>query len=231
MRLSLGLGLVGRGGSATPVIPDDGEFVLSDINSASSIDGMVITSTTYATFNPAKTGADVTLSNGNLTASISTNAWRSVLLNVGGTTGKRVFAVTLNSTANANSWMIGIGKSTTVLSTFLGGSTGGHSVSCRPQEGKQYLNGTAGSAIWPVNTGASDVTYGVAVDFDARTFSIIGADGVHDTSASTALSDTVALFGGIGLISIAGTTTITVNCGQSAAPFPIPDGYTWGIEA
>jgi len=196
---------------------------------SSELSGTPAPSVTYATFDPAKKGAGVTLSNGNLRAVVSTNNWYSALLNVGKTTGKRVFAVTLVSATSSLDWMIGMGKSTTLLSSYLGANS--VSISCRPAEGKQYFNGASGGVIWPVNTGTAGITFGVCIDFDARTMSIIGSDGVHDTTASSAIDGTEALFGGIGIIAQTGSCTIDINCGQSAAPFDIPAGYTWGIEA
>lgn len=72
---------------------------------------------TYATWNPADKGANITLSGGNLTATTSAFAWDAVRTTISKSTGKWYFEMSI--TAN-NLGFSGIGKSTATLASYLG---------------------------------------------------------------------------------------------------------------
>jgi hypothetical protein len=83
---------------------------------------------TTTTFNPSQTGANITLSNGNLTASDSTGStWNSTVGNNGASSGKGYFEITVTTVDASNGFIYGIANASQVTNNYVGstGSTGG----------------------------------------------------------------------------------------------------------
>ena len=76
---------------------------------------------TYATWNPADKGADITLSGGNLVATHTSDNAATVRANVGKSSGKWYWEITTTGHANQG-WLFGVADGTTSISggTVLG---------------------------------------------------------------------------------------------------------------
>jgi len=117
-----------------------------------------------ATFNPAFEGAEIVLSNGNLTATDSTG---SVFTAVGSTisksTGKFYSEFTVGATTVSN-MTLGIGNSSQTLSGFLG-DAGNNSV-CIFFDGTECMNNSFGAALTSAWTSGAVVC--MAADLTAK---------------------------------------------------------------
>jgi len=75
------------------------------------------------TWNPSAKGANIVLTDGNLTATDGASGWQSVLGSVGYTTGKYYFEVTFATWSGDGDLITGIGNASTTLSNYVGSST------------------------------------------------------------------------------------------------------------
>ena len=167
---------------------------------------------TYATWNPADKSANVTLSNGNLTAYATTSAG-SVRSTIGKSSGKWFFELTPVGGQNPQ----GIGNSSALLSTYPGANINGYGYLAS----LLYHNG---STSYGVNTAPGGVR-GIALDMDAKTLTFY-YNGVSQGIAATGLTGTWFAMG-----YCPGTSTVHLNANFGATPFayPAPAGYNPGL--
>jgi SPRY domain len=170
-----------------------------------------------STWNPNDKDADVSLSGGNLVASV-TAANGSVRGTVGRDVGGHwYFEVTVGGAVN---YLVGIGTAAASLAIYPGGDANGRAYYSVP--GEKYVNNT-GSAYGATYT-TGDVI-GVEINAGAVTF---WKNGVSQGSAFTGLSGTYYPMWGPGTNG-AGTRTGTLNVGTSAFHSGLPSGaVAWG---
>lgn len=158
---------------------------------------------------------------------------------LGQTTGKAYVELTLQKAYSDVSWFIGIGQAPFPETVF-----GQDAYSCGwLVYNGYYEHNTIGAKIWPSVERGSDpqpwipenhaaVTVGLAIDFDARKMSVVGADGVHDTSLSPAISGTGPLHVLVSINSVftGWSTILKLNAGQETFVHPVPAGYAAGIS-
>lgn len=167
--------------------------------------------TTYATFDPAKLGTGVTLSNGNLTATCAGVDFNA-LATIGLTTGKWYFEMTYN----ASNGIAGIGNSSTNLNTWLGADANSAGIDFA---GHNYLPGP-GSAPYITAFGA---WLGVGIDMSTNTLTFYNASGLIGTYTPTGLIGT--LYPGATM----NACSVTANFGASAFSYTVPTGYNAGV--
>lgn len=126
------------------------------------------------TWNPADSAANVTLTNGNLTAtSASSNVSKAIRSTTSRSTGKYYFELTIGGTNNFSE--IGLILAGTSLTTSLSLANPGFG---NDQGGTAYVNGATGSGF----TYVSGNVIGLAIDFDLLKF-WIRKGGVWQTNA------------------------------------------------
>lgn len=176
---------------------------------------MAVTPTTW---NPSDKGANVVLSNGNLTAVVDGNdAVRAV---AGVSTGKWYWEITGNNVQP----IVGLGRSTALLTNYPGQNANSWAVYYF--DGTKYHN-NVGTAYNGVAVGVASVI-GVLLDMDAGTVSFI-IGGVNKGVAFSGLTGTVYPMAASGSNSI--PATVTANFGATAFAYPVPAGYRAGIGA
>lgn len=83
---------------------------------------------TYATWNPADKGANIVLSNGDLSATnASLGSWHSVRATLAKSTGKWQFEVTIDASVGAAAIAIGVANSSANISNYVGSDANGWS--------------------------------------------------------------------------------------------------------
>lgn len=173
---------------------------------------------TYATFDPANKDVNITLSNGNKTATrVVTNGHKTVYLNTRKTSGKWAFEFTIGTGGN---YVVGL-QITPDVTTFIGNYAG---CGWYGATGAKYTDGFAASAYW--DAGVTGTTYLMLLDMDAKTFSLIKSGVMKASQVLTAYTNPY-----IGLSMGSMNYTIQLNTGQ--APFVndamIPVGYNKGL--
>jgi hypothetical protein len=179
---------------------------------------------TYATLNPNDRGANVSLSNGNLTT-VSSNG-SGIRATLGKSYGKWYFELKINTTPDVYPPVVGIASSATTLSD---GWNGPSDFLFYGANGGQGIYGANVRFTYGSNIKVGDVI-GVAVDLDNHqvTFYHNGVSyGVAYTSA-TLPAGTYYPFvsdpqyaGGL-------STTQTLNFGQNPFSYTVPTGYNAG---
>jgi len=169
-------------------------------------------SRSYATWNPADKGANVTLSNGNLTTTNTTTA-SIVRSTIGKSSGKWYWEVTVNSTYGH----AGIANATESLNTYVGSDANGWAYNSL--NGLLYTNGTTSgtNATWST---VGDVI-GFALDLDAGTLKFYKNGTLQPSYFSGIPGGTY--YAAIGTNS-AGTNT--ANFGATPFAYPAPTGFT-----
>ena len=177
-----------------------------------------VAAVTYATWNPADIGSQLTLSGGNLILTKTTaNAWRSVRSTIGKSSGKWYWEITISNTAGQGT--PGVANASASLETAVGLDVNGWSY--YGNSGQKFTN-NSGSAYGEAWTNAH--TIGVALDMDAGTL-IFLKDNVSQGTAFSSLSGT--LYAAMGLHFNGDTST--VNFGASAMTYSPPSGYNAGL--
>jgi len=166
-------------------------------------------SNTVVTLDPTNTGANLTLSNGDLSFSNVTAIWHSSYASLPRSTGKYYFEVTLDSGSFV---MIGASNVLT-LSNFIGFSTTSASYNSSGATRKNNVVG-ATLATW----GAGE-TVGLLFDGDADELYFLDKNDVLSAAVTLVAGD---FYAGVSAFSSAGT----VNFGASAFAHTIPVGYT-----
>ena len=182
---------------------------------------------TYATWDPATHNADITLSNGDLTATrgaTNNSAWRSVRSTIGRSTGKWQYELTITgaSPASNNGYILGMADSGISQTNYVGsaGQQYGFQTTAGPT-GFTYTNG--GSATFTLAFYAiGDV---LTITWDANTGTIdIYKNGVlaqtGSVTANTLLYPAVSFY--------TSTNEVVANFGATALAFPV-SGFNNGF--
>ena len=179
------------------------------------------------TGDPNTKAAEITLSNGNLTAwGSNSGPWRSVRATGGWTSGKWYWEIFIDLDPGVSSHMVGIGHDDMILTNFPGAGT--DSVGYYEHTGEMWYAG-GGTAYGDTYT-TNDII-GVALDLDnGKVF--FSKNGVWQNSgdpvAGTNPAKTITAsegwwpYHGFNL----NTAQITANFGASAFTYTVPTGYS-----
>lgn len=179
---------------------------------------------TYATWDPADKGSNVTLSNGNLTAAIANGSTQaSTKATIGKSSGKWYWELKFDSTTSGSHVTVGIASSAIAVNGYIGLNATNYSYFSG--NGQKYNN--AGGAAYGATWTTGDVI-GIALDMTGGTLTFY-KNNVSQGTAYTGLSGTFYPAVG-GDASGAGTTcTTTVNFGATALTYSPPAGYNAGV--
>ena len=181
---------------------------------------------TYATFNPATKGANVTLSNGNLTVSITSSSSDQIAKStIFKTSGKWYWEVTASNVGDENAQIkIGIGDETTFRYILYAPSVyicGGGS-----QSYKQTSSAGSGCFGSSFNNGA---IIGIALDMDNLSISVY----INGASQGVMFSGLPASFYasvGVAIDSpVVAPIICTANFGATPFAYSVPSGYNSGL--
>lgn len=175
---------------------------------------------TYATWDPLKKGAAVTLSGGNLTAAMAVGNATIVLATIGKSTGKWFWEIRIVSGA---AWgAAGIANTSAVVNNNIGSTINSWAYVKFVSSSFKVNNG--GGTSYGSNYAVGDVL-GVALDMTAGTI-IFYKNGVSQGIAFSGLTGTIYPASG----SYANNGyTYTANFGASAFAFSVPVGYNPGV--
>lgn len=193
-------------------------------------------SANYTTLDPANKGADITLSNENLTATKSSNNdFDSVSSVLGVSDGKWYWEITLNSNGSPSFFaFVGVGTSGVSTSNYVGQNSSGYGF--YQDDGNVYTSATpsAYGSAWETN----GITVRVALDADNgkvwfSTSETWPNSGDPSTGANPAFSGlTGVIYAWISLFrSSTPAHVMTANFGQSAFSYSVPSGYNAGLYA
>lgn len=171
---------------------------------------------TYATLNPSDKGANISLSNGNKTGTLTTtDGYQTVRSTISVTSGKWYWEVVFTG---VNAALFGIANASATLTNFVGSDANGWAYFVSAQK---YNNGTgtAYGATW-----ASGDVIGVALDMDGGTL-IFNKNNVSQGTAFTGLTGTIFAAMSINKVS----ESFTVNFGATALTYSPPGGYNAGL--
>ena len=176
---------------------------------------------TYATWDPANKGADITLSNGNLTATETVSAAEFVRSTLSKSTGKWYWEITITTAPGVGNYYVGIVNSSAVPGTEgVGYTTNGWGY----RGNGQKVNGTG--FVYGATYTTGDVI-GIALDMDVGTL-IFYKNNVSQGTAFTGLSGT--MFAGVTPSQGSGITGVmTANFGATALTYSPPVGYNAGL--
>lgn len=190
---------------------------------------------TYATWNPSDKAADITLSNGNLTADHDGSAsadLNCVRATIGKSSGKWYWEIV---TSNFEGY-IGVANASLGLTSWLGGDTNGWSycgteISGHVYGGRKAYSGNAFS--YGANYGSSAVVISVALDMNAGKI-WWAKDGVWQGSGDPANGTNQAFTGLSGTLFPCiqmnnNTNQATLNAGASAFSHSVPSGFNSGL--
>lgn len=179
---------------------------------------------TYATFNPSDKSANVTLSNGNLSAARNGGAG-IVRSTIGKASGKWYWEVTLTSTTGTWDCFLGVANATAVLTGNLGANANGWSIVM--DGGDYYNNGLVGFATGGTFPATTSMVFGFELNCGAGTLTVY--------QNNTALSPTPLFTNLQGqfvfpAISVQNqVVTVTANFGATAFTYTGHTGFNQGI--
>jgi len=183
----------------------------------------VASSHTYATWDPAAKGTNITLSTGNL--QIHSSGLGQVRATIGLTSGKWYYEVLVNGTSSSNQ-VIGFVAGTFTASHYTGQDTTSwayYAQSGSSEGGSVMHNGGGG-----VNSGLTNYTVsniiGVAINADTGSVQFY-KNGVSIGTPVTSLSGTIYPAEGSGGGDMAGLA----NFGASSFAYTVPTGYNAGV--
>lgn len=174
-------------------------------------DGYSKSNAVYSTLNPADKSASVALSNGNLTATFSgVGGVRGNVLALANNGVWRQYEATINGPSAVS---IGMGKAAASLSTYCGANSNSDGI---------RSNGTCN--VWPSFTGVSLTSFGngavVGWAFSGTGVRVY-VNGAYKAGMSCEAADFYIM---LNLYSYTGSTSITINAGQSAFAYPVGMG-------
>jgi hypothetical protein len=194
------------------------------------------TITPYTTWNPVQKGADIALSNGNLTATSNATVWESTQTTASHSSGKYYWEFTsVSGGTSGNGIMFGI-ASTTPLSSYSGSTVA--SYGAQFVTGGWYNNGSPSLGLYPA--GSQTSSYGIAVNVTTK---LVWIRNLSNCAIwNTGGADPVSEVGGISIANVGGAGTnvyatftggaggpsSTANFGQGTFTCPAPSGYTGG---
>lgn len=171
----------------------------------------------YATWNPADKDAGVTLSNGNLTATSSSGAYKSARATIGKSSGKWYWEQTFD--AVGNNMVQGVGNASADLTNYIGAvDANGWGWNCNA------LKTHSGNAAYGTGTPAVGKVIGIALDMDGGTITFF-ENNVSMGQAFTGISGTI-----YPMVSTYDTSVrMTANFGATALAYTPPSGYNAGM--
>lgn len=173
----------------------------------------------YATWNPSDKHADITLSNGDLTAAHGGGGFKSARATVSKSSGKWYFEITVNS----------------ATSPILGYLAGGDALT--PYPGDQAGQGFDGYRYYPVGQFQGPFTGSIGVTTVRFAYDLDSGKGFIGTGSSwlnsgDPVAGTGAIFTGISgaIFPACGLNghTVTANFGATAFAQSVPSGYNSG---
>jgi hypothetical protein len=179
--------------------------------------GLFTTGYTYATWNPNDKNASITLSTGNMTATVPTVVGLA-RASLGKSSGKWYWEVT---GAAGNGPIPGISTTSTLTSTWPGGDT--TSYGYYSQNGSIYNNGSVVGGLG--TTYISTDVIGFALDMTVPSISFYKNNvlaGTQTISAGTWYPSVGQSGGAVGC-------TAVINCGESPMVYTAPGGYNQGF--
>ena len=169
----------------------------------------------YATLDPANKGANVTLSGGNLSTSITATLTGMVRSTIGKSSGKWYWEVTPTG-GSVN--IIGIANSSGTLTSYPGSDVNGFGYA------QNALKWNSSSSAYGASFTTSDVI-GVALDMDAGTL-IFYKNNVSQGTAYTGITGT--MYAAVGCDSNIGTSDINYQLWCHRTHLYTPSGYNAG---
>jgi len=135
-------------------------------NQSTVVKGNGLTTDSGATtWNPSDKDADITLSNGNLTAAhlpTGGNDYQGVRATSGATTGKKYFELLCDILVSSTNWTLGISNASQALDNFVGSTNNSFGWA---GDGSVYRNG---AVVTTIQTFGDNSVLCVAVDLDAE---------------------------------------------------------------
>jgi hypothetical protein len=170
----------------------------------------------YATWDPADKGLNIALSNGNKTASHSTNTSNGVRSTIGKSSGKWYWEIFI--AANPGDIYCGIATSSASLNSKLGGDAFGWAY----QQNAAVFHSNSSTPYGSIYTTGD--TIGIALNMDAGTL-IFYKNGVQQTTAfNTGITGTMfAAWSGFG------NDSVVANFGAAALTYAPPAGFNAGL--
>lgn len=181
----------------------------------------------YTTWNPDDKNVSITLSNGNLTATATNTAWKSVRSILGVSSGKWYWEITLDVAANVDT-VVGVGNSSAGLNSYAGADADGYGY--YGNDGQKYNSGS-GAAYGSTFTVGDIIS--VALDMDNGkiwwgkngTWQASGDPGAGTNEAYSGISGTLyAMHSPHG-----NTNECTANFGASSFSYSVPTGFNSGL--
>lgn len=178
---------------------------------------------TYATWDPAHKGASITLSGGNLTASLSSGQ-SSVVATLGKSSGKWYWEETIVSGADARAHGIANDITSTVTSVNLAGTSGSWAYISFLGGGYSWTNGGGSNNANPYTVG--DVI-GFALDATGGTLKFYKNNVLQSSAGFTGLAASTyyPACGSYGNNAFSST----VNFGATTMTYTAPSGYNQGV--
>lgn len=194
---------------------------------------------TYAKLDPSFIGSGLVLSNGDLDVNNTGSNFRSVLADIGKTSGRWYWEVTVLGPTDGfnvgadNVYLPGIANQSITLSSFVGAS-GGNSVGVRrdaivSNTSQRFYNGGISTANeWLTKTDLIEGSvFNFDLDMDLDTFTM-GLDGVFGVTVDIAPSTIGgAIFPAISIVN--NLTAMRANFGQNAFAHMPPVGANPGV--
>lgn len=174
---------------------------------------------TYATWNSADKGPGITLSGGDLVASISSGS-DSVRANMGKSTGKWYWEVTLGGAGPY--WYAGLANA----SQAVNGAYPFNPNSSGVQSNGYYWNAVGISSYTPAVSFTAGDKLGFAADLDAHTLDVYKNNTLLVNIISTQTGTVYPIVG-----DTSSAATFTANFGASALAYSPPSGYNPGWYA
>jgi hypothetical protein len=203
---------------------------------------LVITGATGSTWNPADKSPDITLSNGNLTASAATvPGWRSVRLTSSRNGGKYYFEVTAVAVGYSNAgFIVGLGNAIAPLNGYAGSDPNAYGFQCAGvgYGSIDYFNSSSYETNqWDMCSPGNVLGY--AVDLTAKKLWISNlTNGTGWNHGSPGMQDPASGQGGISIAGVSGNvfpmfsgwlgtqpSRATINTGSSLFLGTVPGGF------
>ena len=173
----------------------------------------------YATWNPSDKDADVTLSNGNLTAHNA--AGGTVRATIGVSSGKWYWEVNIDDASGGV--LLGVANGTAALGDFVGSDANGWGY--YSLDGHKFNNG-ADAAYGATYT--TNAVIGVKLDMDSGTIEFL-KNNISQGTAYTGLTGTLYPAWGPAGGSSPTAPNGTANFGATAFVYSVPSGYNAGV--
>ena len=179
------------------------------------------------TWDPLNKSADITLSNGNLTATLGPAGYASVRSILGVSSGKWYWEIAFDIDAVGSGNQVGVGDNAISLDFSLGSYSTGYTYKEDGEKGNNNSYVAFGSSFT-----AGDII-SIALDMGAGKVwwaknGVWQASGDPEAGANEAYSGIIGTIYAWITLAVA-TTRVTVNFGQSPFSYTVPDGFNAGL--